>query len=208
MGTAYYYATGPVNCFVRVPTIGAGPFVPPLKLLKDSAKPTFLGHTQKTPNPSHEPKYKPVFSSQSGEAIPAEKVYLGQEVKIILPLARFDYDVVQALLATPRYGRVTAPGTETYLDRGTLLQRNGLGIELWMRNHFAGTVNAAAYPNLPIGMYFLCCNVAGIYPDNLTRDTENIQLLFEANWVQLSPNGNNVCYTQEPEFFSILPDPN
>lgn len=205
MSTAYYYVSGPVAAYIRIPTVGGGPFVPPATLKANSTAPTFLGHTQKSPEPAYENKYKPVFSSQSGEAIPADKVYMGQDVKIALNLARFDYDVVQALLAAPRYGRLTAPGTESYLDVGTLVQRNGLGVELWLRNEFAGTVNAAAYPNLPIGTYFFCCNVAGVYPANLTRDAMMCQLLLEANWVQLAPNGNRVCFTQDTSYFSSLP---
>lgn len=205
MGQAYYVVTGPVGVFVRIPAVGAGPFVSPTALLSNSAVPTFLGHTLKTPEPTYEPKWIPVFSSQSGDVIPADKVYKGTEVKIALNLQRFDYDVIQALLAAPRYGRVSPPGTESYLDVGALLQRNGLSIELWLKNEFAGTVNAAAYPNLPIGTYFVCTNVAGIYPENLTRDAENVQLLFEANWVQLAPNGNRVCFSQDPTYFASLP---
>ena len=205
MSTAYYYCTGPVSCYIRIPTVGAGPYVGPNTLRRDPAKPTFLGHCDKTPKATYEPKYKPVFSSQSGEVIPADKLYMGQEVKIVLPLQRFDHDVVRALKATPRYGRTSLPGTETYLDVGSLLQRNGLGIELWLRNEFYNTVNSAAYPNLPIGTYFLCCNLAGIFPDNMARDAEMCQLLFEANWVEAWPAGSRVCYSEDPSLFTSLP---
>lgn len=205
MGQAFYYVTGPVDCYVRIPTVGAGPFVTPTQLRSSGGTPTFLGHTQKTPEPTYEPKYKPVFSSQGGEAVPADKVYMGTDVKVVLNLQRFDWDVLQALLAAPRYGRGTDPGTETYLDVGALLQRNGLGVELWLRNAFYGTVNAAAYPDMPIGTYFVCCNLAAVYPQNLTRDAANVQLLFEANWVQIAPSGNRVCFTSDPDYFATLP---
>lgn len=202
MSTAYYYVHGPVGAYIRIPKVGAGPYIGPDSL---SGKPTFLGHCDKTPKPTYDPKWKPVFSSQSGEAIPADKVYQGTDVKIVLPLQRYDYNVVEALLAAPRHGRLTPPGTETYLDRGVLLQRNGASFELWLRNEFAGTVNSAAYPNLPIGSYFLCCNLGGIYPDNLTRDASMFALMIEANWVQAYPAGNIVCWTHEPKYFSVLP---
>ncbi len=202
MSTAYFYVNGSVGAYIRIPPIGAGPFVGPAAL---TGTPTFLGHTEKTPKPSYVANWKPVFSSQTGEMIPTDKLYMGTDVKIVLPLQRFDYDVVQLLKAAPRYGRVNAPGVESYLDIGALLQRNGLGFELWLRNEFHGTVNAAAYPNLPIGTYFICCNTAGIVPDDMGRNTETIQLLIEANWVQAHPIGPRICYSQDPSMFRNLP---
>ena len=199
MGTAYFHTTGPSSIFIRVPTTGAGPFVTPAMLKANGTAPTFLGHCDKTPKPSFDMKYKGVFSSQTGDEEPADKRYAGTAVKLILPLQRFDWDVVQTLMAAPRYGRGTSPGTESYLDRGSLLLRSGLSFELWMRYEFAGTVNKT--PGLPIGIYFPACNVAGTYPDNLTRDAAMMQFLIEANWVQIAPNGNRVCYTQDPDFF-------
>ena len=206
MATAYYYVHGPVACYIRIPSVGAGPFVGPAALKATSGSPTFLGHCEKSPQQSEEARWKPVFSSQTGEVIPADKLYMGQEVKVILPLSRFDYDVIQLLRATPRHGRGTAPGTETYLDIGALLQRNGLSFELWLKNEFFNTINQAAYPNLPIGMYFTCCNMVGIYPVNPGRDATMMQLMIEANWVQAAGGGGvRVCYSQDPSFFTSLP---
>lgn len=202
---AAYYVHGPVSAFIRIPKVGAGPYVGPSELLADKTPALFLGHTQKTPQPTHEYKWKPVISSRTGEEMPDDKLYMGQDIKVVLPLQRFDYDVIQLLLAAPRHGRATAPGTETYLDIGSLLQRNGLSFELWLVNEFAGTVNSAAYPNLPIGTYFLCCNIGGIFPDNLGRDAAMCQLLIEANWVQGGPTAPRVCYSNNPVFFQNLP---
>jgi hypothetical protein len=199
MGTAYFHTTGPASIFVRFPATGAGPFVSPTALKANATAPTFLGHCDKTPKPAFDQKWKPLYSSQTGEGEPADKAYMGTAVKVALPLQRFDWDVVQALMAAPRYGRGTSPGTETYYDVGSLLLRNGLAFEMWMRYEFAGSVNQTT--GLPIGIYFPACNVAGTYPDNLTRDAAMMQLLIEANWVQLAPNGNRVCFTQDPSFF-------
>lgn len=205
MGTAYFYAHGPVAAYIGIPKVGVGPFVGPTQAMS-GLKPTFLGHCEKTPKMSEEAKWKPVFSSQTGEVIPADKLYMGQEIKIILPLARFDYDVIQLLRAAPRHGRGTPPGTESYLDVGAMLQRNGLSFILFLRNEFAGTINAAAYPNLPSGIAFWCCNIAGIYPDNLGRDTAMAQLMIEPNWVQAHGGGGaRVCYSQDAAYFKSLP---
>ena len=139
-----FVVSGPVACYVGFPSIGAGPFVGPQQL--KGVKPLFLGHCEKTPKLTEEMKWKPVFSSQTGEVIPADKLYMGQEIRIVLPLARFDYNVIQLLRASPRHGRGTPPGTETYLDVGALLQRNGLSFCLWLKHEFSGTINASAYP--------------------------------------------------------------
>jgi len=127
---AYFYVDGPVAAYVRFPVRGAGPFWGPDDLLRDPSPIYFLGHCDKSPEPSHVPMHKPVMSSQTGEMIPADKLYEGTGVKISLPLSRFDYDVVLRLQAAPRYGRTTAPGTEpsaTWISRGRRFQTSSSG---------------------------------------------------------------------------------
>lgn len=208
-GTAYYYVTGPVNLFVRACTPGGGPLVGPAALKANALVPTFLGHTLESPKPTYTPAWKPVFSSWTGEVIPDDKVYQGQDVKIVLPLARWNNTLLQLLNATPRLGRGgSVAGTESFLDVGLLLQRNGVSFELWLRNAFYGTANAAAYPDLEIGKYFNCCNLVGMTPDRMTRDTSQVQLMIEANWTQSFTTGVRTCFTSDPSYFSNLPDAN
>jgi hypothetical protein len=208
-GIAYYYVTGPVHCYARIPLICAGPSVGPKKLL-NAGVPVFLGHNESSPKPEFTPKWKGAFSSLGGEAIPDDKVYLGQEVRIILELSRFNETLINYLMATPTLGRTgNPPGSESYLDIGSLLQRNGKSFELWLRNGFYGTRNSAAYPDMTIGKYFLCCNMAGITPANLTRDTSKVSLMIEANWVTDTANGfSRTCFTSDPAYFASLPAPN
>lgn len=201
MGQAFYYVQGPVSAWVRFPAVGGGPFVTPTMLKANGVAPTFLGHCEKAPQPSHDPKWKPVFSSVSGEVIPDDELYMGTDVKVVLPLQRFDYDVLLALKAAPRYGRATPAGTEGPYDIGAMLQRNGLGIELWLRNQFYGSVNSSAYPDMPIGSYFPCVRVAGIVTDKEGSDATLAQVLFSAAWVRIAQTGNRVCYTHDPDFF-------
>ncbi len=143
--------------------------------------------------------------------IPDDKLYMGQDVKVVLPLARASMTTLEKLLATPRLGRNVAGvgtypmGTESYLDIGSLLQRNGMSFELWLVNGFYNTPNALAYPDLDIGRYFVCCNLAGFTPDRQGRDTEQAQLMIEANWVQAWPTGPRVCYSKDPAYFENLP---
>ena len=207
-GIAFYYVTGPVHCFARIPLVGAGPNVGPDDLL-GAGTPQFLGHTLDSPEPSYEPKWKPVFSSLSGEVIPDDKVYEGQEVRVILELSRFNGSLIEQLLATPSLGRDgVAQGSESYLAIGSLLQRNGKGFELWLRNGFYGTANAAAYPDMTIGKYFLCCNLVGQTPKSLSRDTTKVSLMIEANWVTSTKGFSRTCFTSDPKYFKTLPDPN
>jgi hypothetical protein len=208
-GTAYYYVTGPVNLYVRALTPGAGPYVSPVAMKSSGVVPTFMGHTLDSPLPTYEPKWTPVFSSWTGDVIPDDKVYKGQDVKIVLPLARWNNTLMQLINSTPQLGRTgLAAGTENFLSIGTLLQRNGVSFELWMRNAFYGTANAAAYPDLEIGKYFNCCNLVGVSPEKLTRDTEKITLMIEANWVQNASTGVRTCFTSDPTYFASLPDAN
>lgn len=203
---AYFYTPGPCAAFVKIPVVGAGPFVGPSQLFADPGPTYFLGHCDKTPKPAHEQKWKPVISSQTGEVIPADQLYMGTDLKVVLPLARFNWTVLNLLLATPRSGRATPPGTETYIDVGRLKQRNGDSFILYLVHEFYGTVNQAAYPDLPPGIAFICCNLAGTYPDNIGRDCVMAQLLIEAEWVQAAGGGGiRVAYTQDPNWFKGLP---
>lgn len=171
-----------------------------------SGTPEFLGHCLASPKPTYEPKWKPVFSSWAGEMMPDDKLYQGNDVKLILPLSQFNMTTLAKLANAPTLGRDGLPeGTESFLDIGKLLQRNAISFELWLKNGFFNTANAAAYPDLDIGRYFVCCNTVGFNPDSLARDTEQVQLMIEANWVQAWPEGSRFCYSKDPAYFATLP---
>lgn len=204
--TAYFYVHGESALYFRVSRFGAGPRVSPSALLSEKSPCYIVGYAEKTPEPAYENNYKPVFSSRTGEFIPADEIFQGQQIQLAIKLNKFDYDALTVLKAAPRYGRSTPAGTLTRFDIGMMNQRNGGSFELWLRHAFAGTVNALAYPNLPIGTYFPCCKVLGQYPNNLNRDAAFVQVVFQANWVELT-NGNMVAYTQDPAFFRQLPPP-
>lgn len=210
MGTAYYYVAGPVHVYVRFPKVGAGPYRPVLTTFQNAGSvPEFLGHCENAPEPDYSYKWKPVFASWSGEVIPDDKLYQGQEVKITLNLSRFSKTVLTKLEAAPNHGRNNIrPGSESYLDIGKLLQRNGVGFELWLVNGFYGTENMAAFPDMEIGKYFPCCNIVNNSPKGQSRNNTFAQLLIEPNWIQYSPEGSRVCYTSDPSYFTSLPKPN
>lgn len=201
--SAFYYVAGPVHCYVRIPPRGAGPFVgQPSK-----GKILMLGHCLEAPEPDFVPQYIPVLSSLSGPKVPDDEIYVGGDFQIQLNLSRFSYPVIQLLKAFPMYGRGTAPGTETFLDRGRLVLANGDSFELWMRNAFFGTPDAEAYPDMPIGYYFRACRMMGTYPRNLSRDSTKAMLGIKPLSVRQGVTGGYVTFSQDPKWFSDLPLP-
>lgn len=201
---AYYYVTGPVHIYIRVPTVGAGPYVAP-----SSLKGTiyFLGHTLDTPEPDFVPQNIPVMSSLSGPLVPDDHVQVGGKYHLALQLARFNLSVAKKLKQFARQGRSQVAGTESFLDRGRLMLANGDTFELWLRNAFYGTPNAAAYPDLDIGYYFPACKVDEFLPRDLSQKTKLIHTAIEPMSVRQGVTGGYVSYSQDPVYFSQLPDP-
>ena len=221
-GDAVYYVTGPASIFIRVPTEGAGPYksistlgggigAPGSMNTTNSLGAKFLGHCEVSPKPQFEAIYKEVKSSTSGEGVSDDKVFLGETAKVELDLARFNWTVANIVANFPRHARVKVPlvldppGTENYLDRGLLMIRNGMTFEMWIRHEFHSTINAAAYPDLPIGWYFPACITVGQYPDNLTRDTTKMKFFIEPQNVPIGVGGGWTLYSQDPALFATLP---
>ncbi len=202
----FYYVTGPVHLFVR---FEKRKIVTLADLFKSAVVPYSLGHTEKSPDVSVEPQYKPVFSSLSGEAVPDDEVYLGQNIKVVLDLARFDMDIIDKLLNPPFHrDDVNFPvGSERWDDRGVLLNANQAGFELWLQNSFFNSVNKAAYPNLPPGYYFGNCRMAGTYPTNMTRDTKRVRLMIEPKPLRFGITGGFGTFSKHISAFAGLPDP-
>ncbi len=201
----YYYVTGPVHVYFRIASQGNVWTAPGGTIYS-------VGHTIQSPELAFDAKYKPVFSSLSGEAVPDDEVALGQTVKLVLDLARFDLTIINYLLNMPTYGRFAGAaaallGTESYLSRGRLLLSNGDAFELWLKHSFFNTVNALAYPNLSPGYYFHSCRVAGVYPANLTRDTKKVRLMIEPKALRTGVTGGFSTFSKDAASFVGLPDP-
>lgn len=201
---AFYYSTGPVHVYVRIPSVGMTFWSGPEDL---RGKILFLGHAEESVDPDFVPAYMPVHSSLSGPMVPDDRMFMGGQYKVQVNFSRYSWSVMQLLLAFPSYGRGAAPGAETFLDRGRFVAQNGDGFELWCRNAFFGTVNAAAYPDLPIGWYYPCVNIAGHFPRKLSREYARAQLMFDPLNVRRGVTGGYFTYSQDPKFFAQLPAP-
>lgn len=201
---AYYYVHGPVHIYARFPKVGAGPYVAPGAL---SGTIYFLGHTTDSPEPDFIPKYHPVHSSLAGPEVPDDEVQVGGEYELALELTRFNYQILMAIKQFARYGRGEVPGTENFLDRGRLVLAQGDSFELWLKNAFYGTPNAAAYPDLPPGYYYPACRTAGVMPRDLSRITVKANAHIKPLSVRQGVTGGFVTYSQDPKWFLNLPDP-
>jgi hypothetical protein len=200
---AFYNVSGPVHVYVRIPNIGAGPFVG-----QPSKGPILmLGHAEEAPEPDFVPQYIPVMSSLSGPKVPDDEIYVGGEYQVQLNLSRFSFSVIQTILAFPMYGRGATPGSETFLDRGRLVLANGDSFELWLRNAFYGTANSVAYPDMPIGYYYRACRSLGTYPRKLSRDATRAMLGIKPLSVRQGVTGGYITYSQDPAHFAELPLP-
>lgn len=203
---AYYYVTGPVHVYVRVPQPrGAGPYVGP-NALKGTIY--FLGHCTDSPEPDFTPQKIPVMSALGGPLVPDDSIQVGGLYSLNLELTRFNYTVLKVLSQFARQGRQSLDaGTESFLDRGRLILAQGDTFELWLRNAFYGTANAAAYPDLPIGYYYPACVYAEYSPRNLSQKNKLAHLHIEPMSVRQGVTGGFVTYTQDPAYFTALPDP-
>lgn len=210
---AFTYVTGPCHLYLRVPSIGAGPNRSVAQLQQSNQDILFVGHTEQYPEPAFEDMYKPVMCSLSGEAIEDESVFLGKKAKLVVDLQRFDMEVISLMMNAPRFNRAVgalpaaAVGSESYLDRGRLVQGHGDSYEFWVKFSFYNTVNAAIYPNLIPGYYFPCCITAGTYPTKLTRDAKKVRLMIEPKSVRAGITGGWTLFSQNPTYFTRLPDP-
>jgi len=201
---AYYYVTGPVHVYARIPNVGAGPYNAPSALRGTIY---FLGHTTDSPEPDFVPQKIPVMSSLSGPLVPDDHVQVGGKYHVAMELARFNITLLKALKQFARQGRLMTAGTESFLDRGRLILANGDTFELWLRNAFYGTPNAAAYPDLDIGYYFPACVYEELLPRNLSQKNQLAHLSVEPQSVRQGVTGGYVTYSQDPAYFANLPDP-
>lgn len=201
---AYYYVAGPAHVYIRVGTVGVGPYMPPANV---AGTIFFLGHCESSPEPDFDPQYAPVHSSLAGPAVPDDELQMGGETGLTLKLSRFNITQVKKIQQYSRHGRGLVQGSEDFLSRGRLMLAQGDTFEIWIRNHFYGTANAAAYPDLPIGYYFPAVRPVKVSPRNISRETKIANLVLRPLSARIGVIGDFVTYSQDPAVFAGLPDP-
>jgi len=194
-GFPAFHCTGPVTAFVRFsdsPSSGVGSQTPN----KLSGKSYYLGTCEQFPIQEEEIIYLPVFDDLSMSASARDKEYAGTNELIVLGLNRFNYNVLNRLLAVPRYGArdrtgaVLPAGQNGHMDRGSLAVAQGLTFELWLFNTFFGSRNWNSYPDMVMGTYYPFCNtITNNTPKQGSGRTQIRMVAIEANWAYYEPEG-------------------
>lgn len=152
------YVTGPVSVYVGV-TIGGV-----------TTTPVFLCHGEKGPSIQIRPSFSPVFADISGQRVPLDYLYDGEEAIVTVDSTRFNESVYFNIAnrASPGLG---SRGTDFPGDIGTLMGHEGKAFPLWLLFPYAGkpAFSAAVGPNsggpMPGGYHFFRAFLEG--PDGL-----------------------------------------
>lgn len=203
---AYIFDTGPIYCFIRVPTVGAGPF----QAVGDLAGSiSFLGTCERFPQRREEAQWKPVYNDLGGE-VPFDESYQGEVAMAVLDLNRCAQPVLDLVRAAPHHRRgafgANAPGTQNRLAVGSLLLQNGLAFELWCQHSHFGTLNAV--PGLPPGRYYPACKYLGCFEEESSGTLpRKCRLVVEPKRAWLAATGEFVTFSEAAAFFRNRPTP-
>lgn len=110
------YVTGPASIWVA-PGLSA---------------PLFLGHAERSPSIQVRPSHSPIFSDLSGQRVPLDYIYDGEEALISMDLTRFN-EAVYRLIANRGTPGLGTRGLDIPGDIGTLLGTEGRAYPLWIR---------------------------------------------------------------------------
>ena len=201
-----FHCTGPIEVAIRVAAQGPGPALSFGTGFSGTGGQVALGTCEQHPVVDGDVLYDQVPNDIAGTQLGLDKQFQGSTEIILLDLNRFDYAVLSLLESFPCYGRTAlapfdSPGFNDWLDRGAYLQQNGLSFELWLYFTFFGTRVASAYPLMPRGIYYPCCN---LLKDSIPKQglkTQTKRLAVEANWAWFEPEGSFFLKTSDPSYF-------
>ena len=185
-----FHCTGPIEVVVGLPTVGAGVFSNPVVPKKENQ--FFLGTCEQHPITQFEVGWEQVPNDLGGTMVGLDKQFQGGGPEIIiLDLNRFDYNVMNLIDA-----RSHGAGATDGIARGAYKQQNGLSFQLWLYYTFFGTRVATAFPNMPRGVYYPCCNLLQDDVPKQGTKTQTKRIIIEADWAffegpnPLLPGGN------------------
>lgn len=115
----------------------------------------YLGTSEFSPYIEIDKQYVPLYNDLGGPAVPFDLCYAGKQAFVACDLTRFNIDALTAIQSDPTFdedelGDALIDGR---LDIGSLLDTEGLGIELYLIFPYAGSVSA--YEKLYQGYHFL-----------------------------------------------------
>ena len=195
-----YNVTGPVHIyFASNQTTTSSPTSAAEFNAGSGTNAQYLGTCEIMPEPQEEFNWKDVFNSLGGDMVPADRMYMGLDGLVVMNLNRFSY--------TNLFGLIGG-GSESHLNRGSLMVNNRFSLQLWCAFDFFGTLNALAYPEMPPGYFWWCTEIRRHWPQRLTIDTTNVLLIFQAQQVYNKVTRGWDMRSSNPAFFSNLPAPN
>lgn len=192
-----------------------GPIHHYLLLPYNAGQAVYLGTAKVAPKIRIQRAYKKVFNDLTGQLLPFERIFQGEEAQIISPLNRFNQQVYALIASAPRQGAPgsTAAGSHGPLDIGAKVYQNSCGFGLILQFPFASTVNSPAGEGMPVCYYFPVCVSEVDDFTSLGTAEEEIMLAITAQQGYIpftgstSPLGGTVLYTNSLGGIA-LPTPN
>lgn len=190
---AYLHCTGPVFVWTD---------------MNDARSIGQLGTCEQHPVNNPEFSWADVHNDLAGEMLPLDQQYEGQIESIILELNRFNWSVSNWLESAPGSGLAggnETPGFESALSRGSYLLQNGGFFRMWLQYSYFGTVNAAAYPDMPPGIFYPYCRLAAapIPKQGLKTSMKRLEVVAFPGWALVANGGAG--YSAQFQDKSILP---
>lgn len=168
------YVTGPCAVYLGVGASGA---------------PVFLGHGERGPSIQIRPSWSPVFADISGQRVPLDYLYDGEEGIVSFDATRYNEDVYAAIANRSNPGIVTR-GFDVPGAVGTLMAHEGKAYPLWVTFPYAPkpAFSSAVGPNsggaMPAGYHFHRAFLEG--PDGLDGlGTTNRRIRFSFHCIRL-----------------------
>lgn len=142
--------------------------------------------------------YKKVFNDLTGQLIPIERIFQGEEGQVLSPLNRFNQDVYTLISSAPRFGAPnTFPrGSHGPLDIGAKVRENSCYFGLILQLPFAGTVNSPSSEAMPKYYYFPMCVCENDDFEEMGTAAEEILLAITAQQVFIPGNNSSTNVLQ------------
>lgn len=193
--------TGPVHHYVTFPYNPGTAF--------------YLGTAKVAPKVRIQRAYKKVFNDLTGQLLPFERIFQGEEGQIISPINRFNQSVYGLIAAAPRQGLTGSysPGSHGPLDIGAKVYQNSCFFGLILQFPFAGTANSPSSEGMPVCYYFPVCVDETDDFTSLGTAEEEIMMAFTAQQAYFpftgsnTPLGGTLLYTNSLGGIA-LPTPN
>ncbi len=175
------YCTGPVLIYVQPAGFGS---------------PQFFGTAERFPQQQITPEWEPVYNDMSGQRLPLDILYEGEEAYVTADVTRWNERLMASMMARP--SGLGTRGRNVFGDIGSIMVLEGFAFPLWLRFPYSAKAvfqNAANGP-MPDGFHFLAAHLKG--PDSYTglgTGPKKIRCIWHCMRI-FSPPSNFLLYDQ------------